>query len=281
MLQTFHTSLTDAMNCKGQHPERALLVSVEENTDEHDDFWRDSAVLSIVSRGSMVMRLAQSRSESDYRQFTAVFSVAAVPSLYYFAPNSAAVSHVWAPFPSKEEFAAFFAAAAPPPQSSREESAEVRITVQGQRFSRTRAFAADSTVGELREWVRRQFGECGGLTVQSTMLPLPADDAQSLSAAGLAPAAALVLPAESSAAAATESEQTVGPYPPDEAPARERELRCCCRCRFIAYAKLLLSIFNPWDAQEDDELHVWELAPNPRLADVIAERMQNGGANFE
>ena len=287
MVQIFQTSLSDAMNYKGSHPNSSLIVSMEDNRSNFDSLWRDPNVLSIIQNSIFVLRLSLKENENDFNQFKMIFNVMNIPSVYYFAPNSASISKIWEQFPRKEEFVNFFSPNDFSDKHSEEEKQELtaKILIQGPQFTRTRIFKGDDTIGDLKKWAFSQFGENTNLIISSTRLPLQNDEEQTLLDAGLTPTAILTIPTEVNENMVTEDEQLVGPYSPEERETQQENRRhflpdLHCNFHFLSYIKLFFSIFNPFSTSSDDDINVWEFQPNPQIADDIIQRLQFGIPNY-
>jgi hypothetical protein len=261
----FQTDLNAAMAFKGTNPETTIFVSLEHSHTDHDSFWSSPAITSVISVQTIVLRLTESETPTDFAQFRQIFQIDSVPSLTVFGRNSALVTKTWDEYPSVDEFLAFLrpppprlAAAAPPidrPQT-------IKISLRGRSATISKEFTRTATIGELKAWLAAELGADFRVVVSPSQRPLPADDRMTLVEADLAPSAVL----HALSGDVIDGEIVIDP--PRAAPRQTREpVRCCtggAMGRVRKYAVFVFSLINPW-AVDDEEERFLEYRPNPQL----------------
>ncbi|KAH0797450.1 UBX domain containing protein [Histomonas meleagridis] len=293
------------MNYKGVHPNVSLLVSLENSSAEHDQFWKNESVLSTLQYNFVVLRLSKDHNENELNQFQLIFNIKSIPSLVYFAPNNPAIAHVWTDYPTPEILSSFFSTIdlnipqpnividdedfrpikkpkpkpqtnnnpQPPPSSSD----STRILIQGQNSTKSRIFKNTDTIGTLKQWIRSQFGPNAQVIITSTHLPLPDNDNQSLEESALTPSAVLQVIADIAELPHSYENNLETPLIEDQIPNATTERRCNFHCRIWKYVKLVFSFVNPWASDADDEEEqFWQYKPNPQLASDIINALRMG-----
>lgn len=108
-MDIFSNDLNSSMMYKGQHPDYALIVSLETEHSEFDSFWENPSIMKFISSKTIVVRLSQSENANDIQLFEYTFHHSSIPSLYIFGSNQASITHSWNDhFPTVEEFSHYF-----------------------------------------------------------------------------------------------------------------------------------------------------------------------------
>lgn len=101
----FDLGVDESIARKNSDPSITLIISIEASPSQLDSFWYDPAILSIISSGYIVVRLIQSKDTQEILQFSSLFYVRSIPSLYFFGPFSQGVTYAWTnQYPTISEF---------------------------------------------------------------------------------------------------------------------------------------------------------------------------------
>ena len=286
---TFSRDLMGSMALKGQFPERSLFVSLELSLANHNDFWMDPEVLSILPPNCMIVRLVKGEDDLSISQFQGVFHVAFCPSLAYFGPNSPALAKLWDEYPSPSVFVGYFRPSSTvrhereraPEPAPRRVRTTTKIRVRGRNgASIDREFQVTDTIADVRSWIALELGSDVQVVVGHTREHLPEDDTMTLAQADLCPTAELrVVDGD-----VWEPEVNIEP-PTTTSGQTQTRRRCKCSCpstrcrggRAAKFFRLALSFVNPWYEADEEDDDGWEFRPNPELAQQMREqaRMMN------
>lgn len=172
-----------------------------------------------------------------------------------------------------------------------------RLSIQGLHKTFKKEFQPNSTIGELRSWLRNEFGrECDWIVVH-THMPLPNDPSITLQQADLYPSAAIkerdggqailkddedlnlgivdrTVSSHSESSAVEQRPEPVINIPRQSTPASQDN---SIFGKICMYCKLLFSLLNPWDDDDNesnDEFHdLWEYQPNPNHINTMLTQM--------
>ncbi|KAH0785884.1 hypothetical protein GPJ56_010284 [Histomonas meleagridis] len=100
----FYSNLTKVLDERRILPEIAIIISVENQNDfVATNFWRNPEIIQYLTGKARVLRI--NISQEAYQQFTQLFPVTALPSLFVFGPGSSGPSFSYSGrFPSVIEF---------------------------------------------------------------------------------------------------------------------------------------------------------------------------------
>ncbi|OHT01453.1 hypothetical protein TRFO_31718 [Tritrichomonas foetus] len=275
--------LNAAMAYKGIHPDCTLIVSLENESLNFDQFWNDPQTNSIFNSSFVLTRLSESGSPESLRQFVSLFRISEYPAVVVFGEHSALVSKVFFPFPSPTEFHDFFTPARlkkqkmtnnspqPPPQRT-----TTKISVQALSGSFSRVFSVNDTIGDLKAWITEESGNdlelLNQIIISHTHQPLPEDDSVTLKDADLVPSALLRVLGEENLDIRVEVGQN---ELPGTARPRAGFMSRLRNLRFFKWIGLISDLINPWgDDGTDDDSTFWQYKPNPQMARDIRESMR-------
>lgn len=101
----FSLNANEAMAKKSLNPSMTVIISIEADSSQVDDFWNDKSVLDTLSPDFIIVRLSQTKNFIEIMQFSSIFIIKAVPSLYIFGPFSQGISYAWSErYPTPSEF---------------------------------------------------------------------------------------------------------------------------------------------------------------------------------
>jgi hypothetical protein len=260
--------LNSAMIFKGQHPDYALIVSIESSSNPFDEFWSDPEIGSLFDHEVVLLRLTDTETPNDIQQFVSIFPFASIPSLVIFDHFQAKVSKSWSgTFPSKADLLRFFNPSKPKPQPAispiphKPPPKFTKLSVQTAARTIVREFPNEFTIRELRVWLRSEFGSDIDFIVTHKHASLPTDGSLTLFQADLSPSAVLREPAPAQVLPPANNLPGVRHevfQPPQNGILKE----------IVGKGKFVWSLLNPWD-EGDNSDDCWEYQPRPDLVKVI------------
>ena len=103
--EIFRLNVNEAMAKKSLTPSITVMISIEADPNQEDAFWNNKLVLNVLSSNFIIVRLSQTKNIIEIFQFSSIFVIKAVPSLYVFGPFSQGVSYAWPDqYPTPSEF---------------------------------------------------------------------------------------------------------------------------------------------------------------------------------
>ena len=284
----YDNDLNSAMAYKGQHPEYIMVVSLEDESMNFDDFWSNQSVLSILRSNFIITRLSQVNNSAGFQQFTIFFQISEFPTIVIFGEQSAKVSKVMYPYPDVDTFCDYFL---PPKLRSKNkaknsapqaERTTTKISVQSITGHFSKVFNVDETIGDLKKWILEESGDdndlLNRLIVSHTHNPLPSDDSMTLKQADLVPSALLKAVGDEQFEIHVEDGSNEMPMINGRSPSRNRTGFCTRLSNFKLFKviKNIGDMINPWgdDGTDDSNPNFWQFQPNPQMSRDIREMMR-------
>ena len=315
---------------KGKNPEYMVIVSLEEDSVNYDDFWKNQEIIDLISKNTIVVRLSLEENENEINQFEILFYQNQFPSIHIFPPHQTLIAKSWnASFPSKDEFIKSVTEirekenipkveptinqSSPSPSNSSNTSDKpplikpptlnlnmqiarpakkrqvetnelkythrssessgssmpradkAKISLQGVNKTVIHEFDATSTIGELHDWIRSEFGrEMPNLIVSHLHSLLSNDASITLKDADLCPSA--VLREQDGETLRDDDTLNSSRYSLNDS--KSKVGLCGKITNFILK---LCSFINPWASasEEDDDNDNWEYQPNSNAAQKL------------
>lgn len=103
--QIFGLNVNEALAKKSLSPSMILIISIESSLNQEDYFWKQKSVLNVITPDFIIVRLSKTNNVIEIMQFSSIFMIKSVPSLYVFGPYSQGVSYAWPDrYPTPSEF---------------------------------------------------------------------------------------------------------------------------------------------------------------------------------
>ena len=267
------STLAECLQEKEYHPERMLVISVEDTREKGNYFWSSIPVKSTLPKNVILHRIILDEDMEEFESFSSKYEVSSNFSLYVFGPHSTIISHMWTEgFPEPAEFAEYISGTQVGAYTFDDQqqtienmkndvhnkTKKVKISIRTRDGAKSHTFNETDTVADLNMWLDAEVGPGNKYTISHTNEELTSDLTLSLKEAGLAPSALLRI---------KEGEWNQNARPTGPAPVNTTE-GCCGR--FLKKALFVLSFINPF-ADEGDQESFWEYQPsnNPDIAQVV------------
>ncbi|KAH0791740.1 UBX domain containing protein [Histomonas meleagridis] len=256
----FCNNVTEALNRKSQHPYMTLIVSIETDQNIMNYFWDNPLVHATVSENFIILRISQLSNQTEITQFSQLFPVSNIPSLFVFGPNSNGVTYSWSDnYPSAQEFYNYF-------NKNEEQSDNIKSDISDQEVKSnqktkiavyfnnrvvTKEFPINSRLQELREWIESEFGPGFSIFLTHKRKSIDdLDDSLTIKQAQMCPSSFLRLIPKSDKT--TQENMSINenedlPYIGNEETAEVPVEDDQPQNTFTKYLLKFLSIFNPFD----------------------------------
>ena len=192
----FSKNAVEGIEIRTDNPLVTLIISIEPNPHLKASFWKDDLLLSAMNANFLIVRLFETSDTYEITNFSEIYDVPPAPCLFYFVPNEEEPT-VFRRYPTVDELHGFIISHDPSFAKPREKASSVRrnaklsVEFGGRRVSRE--FPANAKLGDVRTWIAEEFGTGFAIRVVHTRQLLPEDAEMTVTAAGLAPSAMLVL----------------------------------------------------------------------------------------
>ena len=255
--EPFCNNVSEALNKKTENPLLTLIVSIETDQNILNYFWDNPLVQVTVSENFIILRISQLSNQTEITQFSQLFPVSNIPSLFVFGPNSKGITHSWSDeYPSPQGFYDYFHKDEEkniendvPKGGELKNKQKARIAVYFNNRVVTKEFLPTSNLRELRQWIESEFGTGFSIFLAHKQKRIDdLDDSVTIKEANMCPSAFLrLIPVsnqeQESALNENEDLPYIGNEETEEVPVEEEHQRPSftnCLLKFI-------SIFNPFD----------------------------------
>lgn len=256
----FSKNAVEGIEIRTDNPLVTLIISIEPNPHLKASFWKDDLLLSAMNANFLIVRLFETSDSYEITNFSEIYDVPRAPCLFYFVPNEEEPT-VFRRYPTVDELHGFIishnASAAKPKEqvSSVRRNAKLSVEFGGRRVSRE--FPANAKLGDVRSWILDEFGTGFAIRVVHTRQLLPEDGEMTVTAAGLAPSAMLVLEKDGEAERLSDEElpdlpraEVLGDVGSDG----DDEVVVETRCTWRSVLETVMGLVNPFaDAVEVED----------------------------